>query len=78
MFQIMHLGVVLQTLRDHQLYVKFSKYEFWLEYVAFLRHVVSKDIIMVDPTKIEAIHGWARATSIIEVHSSMVLAGYYR
>ena len=25
-----HLRIVLQLLRDHQLYAKFSKYEFWL------------------------------------------------
>ena len=30
-----HLGFVLQTLRDHQLYAKFSKCEFWLNKVAF-------------------------------------------
>ncbi|XP_070005813.1 uncharacterized protein [Nicotiana sylvestris] len=38
-----HLRTVLQTLREHQLYAKFSKYEFWLDSVAFLGHVVSKD-----------------------------------
>ena len=46
---------MLQTLRDHRLYVKFSKCEFWLEKVAFLGHVVSKDSIQVDPKKIEAV-----------------------
>ena len=39
----MHLRYVLQTLREHQLYVKFSKCEFWLDHVAFLGHLVSKD-----------------------------------
>ena len=37
----MHLRLVLQTLREHQLYAKFSKCEFWLDQVAFLGHVVS-------------------------------------
>ena len=36
----MHLRLVLQTLREHQLYAKFSKCEFWLDQVAFLGHVV--------------------------------------
>ena len=31
-----HLGLVLQTLRQHQLYAKFNKYEFWLSRVGFL------------------------------------------
>jgi hypothetical protein len=36
-----HLRVVLTHLRDHQLYVKFSKCEFWLMEVQFLGHVLS-------------------------------------
>ena len=36
-----NLRIVLQALRDHQLYVKFSKCEFWLTEVKFLGHVVS-------------------------------------
>ena len=35
-----HLRIVLQILRDHQLYAKFSKCEFWLAEVRFLGHVV--------------------------------------
>jgi hypothetical protein len=30
-----HLHLVLQKLRDHRLYAKLSKCEFWLEQVAF-------------------------------------------
>ena len=37
-----HLRIVLQILRENQLYAKFSKYEFWLEQVAFLGHIVLK------------------------------------
>src|SRR5688572_31880144 len=37
---VRHLRAVLQTLRDHKLYAKFSKCEFWLESVAFLGHMV--------------------------------------
>ena len=37
-----HLRLVLQRLREHQLYAKFSKCDFWLEQVGFLGHVVSK------------------------------------
>ena len=36
-----HLKIALQTLRDHQLYAKFSKCEFWLAQVTFRGHVVS-------------------------------------
>ena len=44
-----HLRMVLQTLREHSLYAKFSKCEFWLSRVAFLGHIVSGEGISVDP-----------------------------
>ena len=51
----MYLRLVLQTLRDKQLYTKFSKYEFWLDKVAFLGCVISTEEIYLDPKKIKAI-----------------------
>ena len=50
-----HLRIVLQVLKDHQLYAKFSKCEFWLRSVAFLGHIVSSEGIEVDPKKIDAV-----------------------
>lgn len=50
-----HLRVILQTLKDQQLYAKFSKCEFWLESVAFLGHIVSGEGIQVDSQMIEAV-----------------------
>ena len=50
-----HLRIILQTLREHQLYDKFSKCEFWLTGVGFLGHVVSASGIFMDPKKVEAI-----------------------
>ena len=44
-----HLRTVLQTLREHQLYAKFSKCDFSTESVSFLGHMVTKDGIQVDP-----------------------------
>ena len=73
-----HLEKVLQTLREHALYAKFSKCEFWLHRVAFLGHVISGEGIAVDPAKIEAITNWPRPTTVTEVRSFLGLAGYYR
>ena len=47
-----HLRLVLEKLKEHQLYLKFSKCEFWLKEVGFLRHVISGEGIAVDPTKV--------------------------
>ena len=74
----MHLRYVLQTLRKHQLYAKFSKCEFWLDQVTFLGHVVSKDGIQVDPKKIGVVIDWPRPITVTEVRSFLGLTGYYR
>ncbi|KAL5583519.1 hypothetical protein UlMin_015961 [Ulmus minor] len=72
-----HLRVVLQTLKQHHLYAKFSKCEFWLKSVQFLGHVISKDGISVDPSKIEAVSKWPAPTNVTEIRSFLGLAGYY-
>jgi hypothetical protein len=48
-----HLRMILEKLRSNQLYAKFSKCEFWLTKVAFLRHVISAGGISVDPSKVK-------------------------
>ena len=55
-----HLRIVLQLLRDHQLYAKFSKCEFWLAEVGFLGHLVSASGVSVDLGKVEAVMSWER------------------
>ncbi|KAH0757840.1 hypothetical protein KY290_021333 [Solanum tuberosum] len=73
-----HLRVVLQTLKDHQLFAKFNKCEFWLQSVAFLGHIVTSEGIRVDSQKIEAVKQWPRPTSATDIRSFLGLAGYYR
>ena len=55
-----HLRIVLQLLRNYQLYAKFSKYEFWLTEVRFLGHVVLASGVSVDPEKVKAVMSWER------------------
>ena len=73
-----HLRIVLQLLRDHQLYAKFSKCEFWLTEVRFLGHVVSASGVSVDPEKVEVVMSWKRPKSVFEICCFLELAGYYR
>ena len=73
-----HLRLVLQRLKEHRLYAKFSKYKFWLKKVAFLGHIVNQEGISVDPEKIKATIEWQRPTNVIEIRSFLGLAGYYR
>jgi hypothetical protein len=53
-----HLRMVLQVLREHQLYAKLRKCLFYHEQVHYLGHIISKEGIVVDPEKIEAIREW--------------------
>ncbi|GJT70466.1 putative reverse transcriptase domain-containing protein [Tanacetum coccineum] len=66
----MHLGLVLELLKKEKLYAKFSKCEFWLREVQFLRHVINGEGIHVDPSKIEAVKNWKapRAPSELKIH----------
>jgi hypothetical protein len=73
-----YLRIVLKTLREHRLYVKLSKCEFWLKEVTFLRHVISAEGIFVDPRKVEVLLKWERPTNVTEIRSFLGLAGYYR
>ena len=73
-----NLKVVLQTLRENQLYRKLSKCEFLLDKVTFLGQVSSREGISIDPNKVEAVVKWERPTNVTEVRSFLGLAGYYR
>jgi hypothetical protein len=62
-----HLRIVLQRLREHQLYPKFSTCEFWIKEVPFLGHVVSSEGIVVDPDKVKEVLEWKPPTTVSEV-----------
>jgi hypothetical protein len=72
-----HLQVVLQQLRDHQLYAKVSKCEFWINEVSFLGHMISSEGITVDPGKVRDVLDWKPPKSVHQVRSFLGLADYY-
>ncbi|GJU45917.1 putative reverse transcriptase domain-containing protein [Tanacetum coccineum] len=73
-----HLKTILVLLEKEKLYAKFSKCEFWLKEVQFLGHVVNRDGIHVDPSKVESVKNWKTPESSTEIRSFLGLAGYYR
>jgi hypothetical protein len=73
-----HVKGVLETLRQHQLYGKMSKSSFCKPEELFLGHIVSKDGIKTDPSKIEAIQRWRVPETLTDVRSFLGLATYYR
>ncbi|GJV33448.1 putative reverse transcriptase domain-containing protein [Tanacetum coccineum] len=73
-----HLKSVLELLKKEKLFAKFSKCEFWLKEVHFLKHVVNNNGIHVDPNKIEVVKNWKAPKTSSEIRLFMGLAGYYR
>ncbi|GJS00610.1 putative reverse transcriptase domain-containing protein [Tanacetum coccineum] len=73
-----HLKTILDLLKTEMLYAKFSKCEFWLKEVQFLGHVVNRNGIHVDPSKVESVKNWKTPESPTEIRSFLGLAGYYR
>jgi hypothetical protein len=73
-----HLHTVLQRLRDHQLYAKLSKCDFWLKEIKFLGHTISQEGVSVDPKKVQEVMDWKPPTTMRQIRSFLGLAGYYR
>ena len=73
-----HSRVVLQTLKDRQLFTMFNKCEFWLQSFDFLGHIVSSEGIWLDSQKIKAPKQWPRPTSATYIKIFLRLEGYYR
>ena len=69
-----HLRLVLQILKEQKLYARLSKYEFWMEEVKFLQHMVSQGGIQ----KVEAVVSWEQPTTITKYGSFLSLAAYYK
>jgi hypothetical protein len=73
-----HLILVLQVLREHELYAKLSKFSFYQRQIHYLGHIISEEGIFVDPEKVEAIREWLAPRNVVEVRSFIGLVGYYR
>jgi hypothetical protein len=73
-----HLRMVLQMLREHQLYATLSKCSFYQKQIHYLRHIISEEGITVDLENVQAIQEWPAPRNVTEVRSFMGLVGYYR
>jgi hypothetical protein len=73
-----HLHTLLQRLRDHHLYDKLSKCDFWQREIKFLGHTISQNGISVDPEKVREVMNWKPPTTVRQIRSFLGLAGYYR
>ena len=70
-----HLRLTLQVLREHRLYAKLSKCDFYRDRIQYLGHIISEEGIPVDLEKIEAIMNWPTPRNVTDIRSFMGLAG---
>lgn len=73
-----HLEVVLITLKDNQLYAKYSKCEFGLMKIEYLGPTVSAEGIQMENSKVEAIVQWPVPVNLKQLRGFLGLSGYYR
>ena len=72
-----HLAVVLQLLREHKLYTKLDKCDFFQRQIHYLGNIVYKEGLLVDLDKFKAIREWPTLKDVDEIKSFMGLTGYY-
>jgi hypothetical protein len=71
-----HLCMVLQKLKENQLYANLNKFEFWLKEVSFLCHIISEGGIFVDPSKVKDVLSWNTPQNVSDIRSFLGLIVY--
>ncbi|KAL0439149.1 UNVERIFIED_CONTAM: Retrovirus-related Pol polyprotein from transposon.6 [Sesamum latifolium] len=75
---LVQLQVTLELLRKHQLFAKRSKCDFGKETIEYLGHIISKDGVSTNPSKIECMQNWPQPKTLKELRGFMGLTEYYR
>lgn len=70
-----YLEMVLEKLQQHQLYVKMSKYKFWVSEIDYLGHKINVHGVMADPKNIVAMVDWPLPTNIKSLRGFFRLTG---
>ncbi|XP_074298209.1 putative mitochondrial protein AtMg00860 [Silene latifolia] len=65
-------------MRDHKLFVKPSKCYFGAVQLEYLGHVISRQGVATDPSKIAAVAEWPQPKTLKQLRRSLGLTGYYR
>lgn len=73
-----HLRMVLQTLREENLFAKFSQFELWRNQVVFLRHIISSEGLKVDSQNWTQLKLGNASKRFLKLEVFFALAGYYR
>ncbi|MCH83673.1 enzymatic polyprotein [Trifolium medium] len=75
---LVHLQQVLQALSQNQFFVKLSKCQFGVPTVEYLGHIISKEGVSADPSKIHAMISWPVPKNMTALRAFLGLTGFYR
>ena len=75
---IRHLETVFKILAEAGLKLKLKKCDFFKESINYLGHIVSREGVMPNSAKIDAIASYPEPTNSKELRSFLGLASYYR
>jgi hypothetical protein len=75
---LLHLQIIFELLKEHQLVAKRSKCAFGISQVEYLGHVISKEGVAIDPKKIQAVRDWPEPQNVKQLRGFLGLTGYYR
>ena len=75
---MINLMVVSKVLKEHQLFVKYSKCVFWLRSLTFHGHIISSKGVEVHPRKTEAVKNGHKPLTPTDIRSFLRLGGYYK
>lgn len=73
-----HLAQVFDILQENHLFAKLDKFSFGQSEVEYLGHVINKEVVATDPTKIAVIQEWPAPQNVTELRSFLGFSGYYR
>ena len=73
-----HLATIFEKLICNKLVINGKKSEFFMEEIHFLGHIVSKDGVRMDLTKVEAIVNWPDLQIVHDLHNFLGLCSYYK
>ena len=75
---VSQLRKALLKLQEHKLYLKLEKCAFAQQEIDFLGHILERGEVKMDPKKVAAITDWEALKKVMELHSFLELANYYR
>lgn len=73
-----HVRLAFELIRKHRFFIKLSKCAFGQQQIEYLGHIVSREGVQVDQSKVKAILDWPKPSTITELRGFLGLTGYYR